>query len=934
MVLKFGRASVWFASAGLASLALSACTTPFATRTTDLDWTANQRVGTITVSSPKMYRREALINERREEVAWLNDLLDKSKTVEFKPEIAREVEQITALAGALGLSFNPTAGLNYQRDQQTGDIQQEIDVIRLQLQLDQLKRDAELVRQKFEVQTDPVNSDLGKLGTGTGADATSAISASGADQLKAAIDKLNTNLTTRFDADSKLAKIADTTANPSDLFRDRAAYRDLLKSARNAASLDELHDLQGAALIRLTFQATVLPDVQKSRAPGVVQMQINGPSNLSRDDLNRLYAGWLENINQQLNRRSGEVWTPNLDLLRSAVADSFDITEYHFAPPPSAAAATTAPAKPPTKGKAKVAVVAAAPPAPDCPGLALNPRKGFDPACATLVLATPKFDGQSLGEGAFVGLDRYVEFFDLNDEEDTDRTRDQTARELLVRYASEIVPGCIPPQPGAQVRELTKDQTEALAYVRYEIQRARGRVAAGDVVATLNRIALRQLEERSIAPPDAKTVSVIEARTARARLFVATAERAIFTSCPDRRAEFRTSAPRFYLPDAFEQVLMGTDGEVSVYEMGPREQVQQISSVARSANSLALAVSIAAAQPGSGAAANAAANYSRQAMGKAQTQERVPAVVGYSQDNLGVFGWVLGPRATLDPKGRIDLEQVLKPYDLSVDLSLPGWWPYFDVRTATAWAPGARAIAGGTIGSFGPPIRVRMSPNTSDYDVLTARLAAGGSGERRQAEVQEVRGSVSACKASTIMVKGKNLWRTTAVLIGGRKVDGASIGVLPDMNGVLVDVPALDTTLLKDLGGRVSISVLTPYGDVEDSVAYEPKPASGNCKEEAPKPVVAEGPSVEGVEPLAIQVPAAIAFQVKGSKLNTVDRVTLNGQPGKLAPGKDGKTLEVNFTAEQTAGLPVSPLVKLSFSKAGASVAEKAIEVTANKGGN
>ena len=119
-----------------AVLALAACSTPYADRLSGVDWTAQPGVGTISVSQPRLYRRASLINERRLDVDWLNQLLDSSKTIDFKPEIAREVEQITTFAAALGLSFDPTAGLNLRRANEVGDIQQQIQVEKLKLQLD------------------------------------------------------------------------------------------------------------------------------------------------------------------------------------------------------------------------------------------------------------------------------------------------------------------------------------------------------------------------------------------------------------------------------------------------------------------------------------------------------------------------------------------------------------------------------------------------------------------------------------------------------------------------------------------------------------------------------------------------------------------------------------------------------------------------------
>jgi len=79
-------------------------------------------------------------------------------------------------------------------------------------------------------------------------------------QLKTTIDELLANLKTRLDAEGKPIAVTGVATNTFDDFRDRTAYREMLKSARNAAKLDELHDGGDAQLIRLNFQATVVPD--------------------------------------------------------------------------------------------------------------------------------------------------------------------------------------------------------------------------------------------------------------------------------------------------------------------------------------------------------------------------------------------------------------------------------------------------------------------------------------------------------------------------------------------------------------------------------------------------------------------------------------------------------------------------------------------------
>ena len=52
--------------------------------------------GTITVSDPKLFRREALINQRRKRVEWVKKLIDQSEQKTFEPKLLREVEVVQA----------------------------------------------------------------------------------------------------------------------------------------------------------------------------------------------------------------------------------------------------------------------------------------------------------------------------------------------------------------------------------------------------------------------------------------------------------------------------------------------------------------------------------------------------------------------------------------------------------------------------------------------------------------------------------------------------------------------------------------------------------------------------------------------------------------------------------------------------------------------
>ncbi|MBK7285290.1 MAG: hypothetical protein IPI83_14085, partial [Sphingomonadales bacterium] len=203
-------------------------------RLSAIDWNATPAAGTISVSQPRLFRRASLINERRLDADWLNQQLEASRTIDFKPEIARELEQITAFARRIGSGIRSRERVELparQRDRRPaatdpGD--------RLQLQLDQLKRDAELAREKFATQTELVNSVPSAASASAPSPAVSGVSAAAADQLKSSIDRLITSITMRGWTPRSSLRPSHRPARILPMCSAIAAYRDLLKSARNA----------------------------------------------------------------------------------------------------------------------------------------------------------------------------------------------------------------------------------------------------------------------------------------------------------------------------------------------------------------------------------------------------------------------------------------------------------------------------------------------------------------------------------------------------------------------------------------------------------------------------------------------------------------------------------------------------------------------------
>jgi len=872
---------------------LSGCSTPFADRIT-YDTNIRNAPGTITLSDPKLYTREALISERSRDSKWIDQLItdstDSTKVI-FTPEIRREVEKITAFAAAIGLKFDPAAAATYRQNRETGDLQHQIDVIKLQLQLDQLKRDANLVRANLDSQTTPVTTPSTTTTTTTSTNnstpsttttttnnstpsttaatasgstpSTTAATASAADQLQTAIGSLNANLSTLFGSEGKLPTETPLKSTPFDDFRDRSAYRDMLKAAQNSAGLDQLHDYANARLIRLNFQASVLPDSDNQQSLGAIEVHVS-PPDYQNVAVQQFFQNWLEYINMnkeyRLKDNNIKLDEQNQVIQELLLSGSFEKMEV----------------------------------------------SGVELLVPLLIDETGESKLPSMiYERSHWSIDK--------DSANKDNKEYQSAlsklSSIMPNEGPAILVNICSNKPSAESNPIYQRIEEAVARerLRQYIQLAK-RVFYSIPDSNEKKLNLPEL----LIDTDLKNANLKSAHNLHSSVLN------MMTKLPECKVfseSLKTSLPW----QALSRPSITDDNKIRVYEIGPREQVQQVSTVARSANSLALAASLAATNPGSGIGADAAASYSRQAMGRATAMERVPSVVGYSQAGESFFGWVLGPHAVLNAKGHIDMAQLLKTYDLAVDMAVPGWWPALNLNVTTAWAPSPARIASGKLrklpGDEESPITVRLVRNSVDeFDSLTQYII----GHDSRITIDSVLGGpINVCDTSTLLITGKNIWRAKQVFVLGQKFEGDAITITADMKGILLSLPAIPQ-LANGKNNSDSLSVITPLGrSNEVEVQYEPK--TGGCKKETAQPdeKPKDAVSVSSVEPLGVVVPSSPEFRVKGANLEKVVEVRLDGQPA-ITPqpsqlSKDKTSLKVKFDKSSTESIRESDNSPLEF---------------------
>ncbi|MEL6665959.1 MAG: hypothetical protein AAFQ24_07460, partial [Pseudomonadota bacterium] len=320
-----------------------------------------------------------------------------------------------------------------------------------------------------------------------------------------------------------------------------------------------------------------------------------------------------------------------------------------------------------------------------------------------------------------------------------------------------------------------------------------------------------------------------------------------------------------------------------------------------------------------------------------ETQNCTSDQAGFGAEQTA-FGWLLGPRATLIPdKQKMEFRHHATPYELTADLSLPGWWPYIELEAQTAWAPDWNNDQGqtltkwmssaGTVGSFlKRSYRVNLSPNAADMAGLTSiiirkrALLANQLSPNVSAILPR---KISACSSkTTLVITGENIWRSEKVIVGGTEFSGSSVRVTPDMSGVMVDVNAGSLPAAKILAtsGAIDVVVLTQDGQARDQINIEHVDAKGACSAPKPKPKKKQL-KISGIVPDKLTSCAkGASFTIVGENLElaasaglgTYDGVSL----GAASAGAKSRTFTLASTPPELAklrgalaGLSKAPLV-------------------------
>ena len=260
-------------------------------------------LGKIEVSGVRVSSRERMVNERLKRREFLESQLTAAqalKDTDFAPDGGFSIRSVSGVGAGLGLSLDAgsaqLAKLGKARDAQRIRNQQEMDAKDQEIRL--AVRESLLANVKSG-KTSP--EDAEKLMTalkppetsGTAPNGTTPPDPTEAAKSRSAIDALLKSV-----ADpSSPPQTAAGKASPIDLFRDKLALLEEIRSEMAANELDDRHDLYGSTLVRLSVDATLIPDDDTS-AWGVVEMRVRP---IFEEDL-FTEKGFIERLNDLAGR--------------------------------------------------------------------------------------------------------------------------------------------------------------------------------------------------------------------------------------------------------------------------------------------------------------------------------------------------------------------------------------------------------------------------------------------------------------------------------------------------------------------------------------------------------------------------------------------------------------------------------------------------------
>lgn len=706
----------------------------------------------IILSEPQVFSRATLQNDRLEEAQHLKRLLDESPTLIYEAQLRRDLSAISILTGQLGIKFDPTSMMAFEQE----GLRHEIQSTKLRAEL------LGVQRQLDDLQADPTKQVEPNQAGGAGENGGGLIPPKFEDL--AGMESSLGTLRTRLDAllgkiengGFAAARKSGINTSPEDRYASMQAYRAMVQSDLSEAKLDDMHDLDGNTLYRLQFMASVLPGPDKNRW-GFSRITLS-PPDYSEPSLKNLYIEWLRHLTLKLNTYEERTLNPYL-------AHLGDYRRYYT-------------------------------------------ELGQDTGLFRVELDyMPLKDGISCGSSDDVKNSEYCVFLYL-----ALLPESSTSREAqLARASPKFLDSESPPTEycNNSLPEKLKafSQLEASKRLALEALRQEG-LFPENINKALERYEAKVknetlLSKSNLFPHQQSNSALILDNQACNELAT---KNSLSIQSSGVVSVDGSSPLQIEVPEGFKNDLTssvgGKDiykGKTHVYATIPNQRDQRLSTIASAANTMQMAFALAATVPQYGVGMNAGLGYLRSMMGKVDSLERAPLVMGFSGHNENAehswLGWIFGPKVRVDPAGnKLKLTHVVARHQIGGDVSIPAWWLGVKLNIESVWVGSWSAFNFQNAGKLpnSTPVSQELSlpVNAAGLDELTRKIANNHGvflhriAKRINTNIESVfPPEISVCTpAKTFLIHGANLWRNPEVYLNGSPAP--EVRVLPNMAGL------------------------------------------------------------------------------------------------------------------------------------------------------
>jgi hypothetical protein len=170
----------------------------------------------------------------------------------------------------------------------------------------------------------------------------------------------------------------------------------------------------------------------------------------------------------------------------------------------------------------------------------------------------------------------------------------------------------------------------------------------------------------------------------------------------------------------------------------------------------------------------------------------IASIVGFGEADRGhkaTFGWVINPQDMNTHNGQLKFNQSLKKYAVAALVSVPSWWRSLSITAVTAWRdPSGRDHEVTTE----EPVHIEIP---SDFEAFESTVLGSQGPELDESALDPIR-LTAGPKTQQVLIPGRRLWRSTEVTLGDKPAD--SIGVLPNMKGIIATFQGIEDSSTPD----------------------------------------------------------------------------------------------------------------------------------------